>query len=211
MTEKNYSDGHEVEGVNFFKLAKALLIGATVAGGAAVFVVQLSYQQRNSLREEAAESGSYRLDAHKKRVRKELKGIDAVAASFVAKPEMLKAAAEPQGFMHPDKVKGVGHYAPGATPPPKAKVAPFGVDDGGDIRAAAETGDTAETEKSGEMSKAVDAPDKNAKPTPAIGPKREGNALEKGRSGEQAAAKKPQVPPHKSTPSSADTSGVGDK
>jgi hypothetical protein len=162
MSDQKPSRGHELEASSPIKLFIGLAVAATAMGLGVVFAVQMTYGERNEQKWASVEEGSQLLKDHKARVAGELEGIDEVSASVSAEPAKLNRFDEPEGFVHPDKTKGVGRYTPGLNPPPEPAPAPEPEStDGGD---AAPDG-----EDDGADSGAADAPAGDAKPAPEGG------------------------------------------
>lgn len=162
MSDQKPSRGHELEASSPIKLFVGLAVAATAMGLGVVFAVQMTYGERNEQKWAAVEQGSQMLKDHKARVAGELEGIDEISASVAAEPAKLNHFDEPEGFVHPDKTKGVGRYTPGLNPPPEPARAP--------APESTEGGDAdADGKPDGAESGTADAPQGDAKPEGGAG------------------------------------------
>lgn len=134
-SEKTSGPGHEVDSPPTKELFNIVwgLGGLTLLSIATC--AQLFYQQERDIAEERGKESSYQLVAYKDEMHKRATGngvvefkdsngavikqrfrpLDAARAEVLSKPEALKAAAAPPGWIHPDDIAAGGQ---GGTPAP---------------------------------------------------------------------------------------------
>jgi type IV secretory pathway VirB10-like protein len=106
-----HNGGHELENIDSTSLLAQMIALFVVVFIAVIAVAQWFYKQRDELALERAKDG-YAFAKEQRAVEDEmLQGIDDTTKAILKSPKKLKAAAPPEGWIHPDDLAGGGAAA----------------------------------------------------------------------------------------------------